>query len=72
MAKRKYTTKTQDREFLAKLMADMGRAWKVGDTVSAFGAYDATTTITKIEGTSVEMADGKSCHISRLRSPEKR
>lgn len=73
------TTRAQDADFVSRLMADLRRDWKPGAPCqSAHAGHDLpSTTILSIEPAVrpinpndriARLADGSSCHASRLRS----
>lgn len=67
MAKRRYTTRAEDAAFLLDAFADLRRTWKVGDVCRPYRGTEPTTVI-KLDGDAVYLANGESLHVSRMRS----
>ena len=63
---RRYTTRLQDAEFVARRLSDATRDWKIGD---ACRSYDnsANTTVERVDGAIVVLANGDSMHVSKMR-----
>lgn len=60
------TTKREDAAFLARAFEGATRTWKVGDECQGYRGAE-TTTVVRIEGDIVHLADGTSIHRSRMR-----
>lgn len=61
----------RDAAVLAVLAARVRREWKPGDVVRAFGrGPEATTSVARVDGEVVYLADGTSAHWSNVRAAE--
>lgn len=63
----KHTTRKQDAAMLARLLADVRRPWTVGDDCRSYNNQSNTTIVAIINGI-VTMANGDTCHVSKVRS----
>lgn len=69
MAKRRYTTKREDAEFLARVYDQVHKQRKVGDEVLIYQGGGKTCKIAKIEGVTVTLENGDTMHIGNCRDP---
>lgn len=67
---RRYTTRREDAAFMMNVLAGATKGWKVGDACRAYRGTD-TTTVIRIEGDAVYLANGDSMHRSKMRLPER-
>lgn len=66
---RRHTTKAEDRAYLAKRLGDLRTEWKPGDRCLALRGTEATT-VAKVEGQIITLANGDSMHFSHMRRSE--
>lgn len=64
--KRKYTTALQDAQFLALRTAAATKKWQPGDACLAYRGREVTS-VARVEGDTVYLADGTHMHVSRMR-----
>lgn len=70
MSKRYYKDPQRDADYLAKRLAEAARSWAVGDKCLGFTGARVTTTIVKIDGDILYLANGQSGHRTRVRPLE--
>lgn len=63
----KGTTKAEDAAYMLGRLADARRAWKPGDACRSFHrGVLPTTTVLRVEGSIVYLADGSDGHVSNM------
>ena len=65
---RRYTTRAQDLAFLREVFEDSTRTWQIGDLCRPAQGRE-TTSVARIEGSIVHLANGQHLHITRMRRP---
>ena len=58
----------EDAQFLSRRLADATRAWRPGDECRSYRGNE-TTTVLRVDGEIVYLANGDSMHVSKMRRP---
>ncbi len=64
---KRHSTRREDAAFIIGRVADAARGWKVGDVVWSFKG-ERRTTVDRIEGDIIYLADGTSGHRTRMKT----
>lgn len=67
MARRRSTTRAEDRAFLAQVFEDATRDWQPGDPCASFHPGRTNSTVLRREGDRIYLADDSAGHVSRMR-----
>lgn len=65
---RRYITREQDKAFITSLMKQACKDWKPGDPCRPYKGTQ-NTTVARVEGDIVYLANGESLHRSKMRDP---
>lgn len=66
---RRYTTRREDAAFVLRALAGARKTWQVGDACQPYRGT-VETTVARVDGDIVHLANGESMHRSRMRLPK--
>lgn len=70
MTRRRHTTRTEDTAFLLQRYAEATRKWTVGERCLSYNMR-VVTTVRRIDGDIIFLANGEHMHRSHMRVPPK-